>query len=281
VLIFKDTVKLNDEFPFEFKEYTLKKEDNVDDSYHYHDFCEITYVKSGKGLYMVNGSCYDLTPGDIIIFNNVEPHGWQVVDNRMEVSVITFAASLVSDPGNVFSGEYLKPFIERGSNFQNRIKATDSTTHIIKEIMDEIKTEISERESGYKNMVKADMLRILTYLIRYYQTDDDQLIERKKNLKRLEPALFYLNSHYTEAIKLEDVSKIVYMSPNYFSTYFKKATGRSLVEYVNLLRLKRVRELYLTTDRSMADLAMECGFRNISNFYRIYKKYLGELPNKS
>ena len=52
------------------------------------------------------------------------------------------------------------------------------------------------------------------------------------------------------------------------------------MEYVTLLRLKKVRELYQMTGSSMAELAMESGFQNVSNFYRMYKKYIGELPDR-
>lgn len=281
MLIFKDEMKLNREFPFQLAEYSLKRDDNTIDSYHYHDFCEITYVKDGKGKYMVGGRCYDVAPGDLIIFNNVEPHGWQVLGRKMDVMVITFAPELVSDPGNVFSGEYLKPFIERGSNFQNRIEASDRTAQVIYGIMQEIQWEIKHADIGYKDMVKADILRILTYLIRHYQLNDDSRMTQKRQIKRLEPALFYINSHYTEPVRLEEVASLTYMSPNYFSAYFKRVIGRTFMEYVTLLRLKKVQELYQMSGSSMAELAMECGFQNVSNFYRMYKKYIGELPDRT
>lgn len=280
MLIFKDERKLDPEFPFQLAEYTLRREDHTTDSCHYHDFCEITYVRRGSGRYLVNSRFYDVTPGDLIIFNNVEPHGWQVLDREMDVLVMMFAPELVSDPGNVFSGEYLKPFVERGSSFQNQIRASDEISHVIYGIMLEIQREAQSAEKGYQNMIKADILRILTYLARHYQTGDDSLIEQRRHLKRLEPALLYINAHYTEAIRLEDAASCAFMSPNYFSACFKKIIGRTFSEYVTLLRLKKVCELYQMTDRSMAELAMECGFQNISNFYRMYKKYEGELPDR-
>lgn len=145
----------------------------------------------------------------------------------------------------------------------------------------EIQEEVKHADTGYRDMIKADILRILTYLIRHYQMEDDSRIEQKRQIKRLEPALFYINSHYTEAIKLDEVAALTYMSPNYFSAYFKKVIGRTFMEYVTLLRLKKVRELYQMTGSSMAELAMESGFQNVSNFYRMYKKYIGELPDRT
>ena len=280
MLIYKEEIKLDPFFPFQLEEYHLRKENNAPDVYHYHDFCEITYIESGVGKYLVNDTCYEVRTGDIIIFNNIEPHAWQGEAGGMSVLVMTFAAELVSDPGNVFSGEYLKSFVARGSNFQNRIASTDQTATLIYRIMTEIKQELKDCEMGYRDMIKADILLILTYLTRHYQIQDDAQMEQRRQFKRITPALFYINEHYTEEMKLEEVAKTVYMSPNYFSSYFKKTIGRSFVDYVNLLRLKKVQELYRMTTKSMADLALECGFSNISNFYRMYKKHVGELPDK-
>ncbi len=281
MLIFKEDTRLDAAFPFQLNEYVLKRTDNTKDSYHYHDYCEITYVKKGRGEYLVGGRDYEVTPGDLIIFNNVEPHGWQVLDKQMEVLVITFAPQLVSNPGNVFFDDYLKPFITRGSSFQNRIDGNDPNAGVIREIMLEIQTEYEKADIGYKNMIQADILRILTYLIRHYQTQDDVRLEQKRQIKRLEPALFYIHSHFTETIRLEDVAALTYMSPNYFCAYFKKAIGKTFMEYVTLLRLKRVKQIHQMTGGSLAEIALESGFSNVSNFYRMYKKYMGELPPRS
>ena len=99
-------------------------------------------------------------------------------------------------------------------------------------------------------------------------------------MKRLEDVVYYINSHYTENLTLEEVAGRAYMSPSYFSTYFRNVTNRRFSEYVTMLRLNRVQELFLTTDRTVSSIAMECGFRNMSNFYRLYKKHVGSLPAK-
>jgi len=68
------------------------------------------------------------------------------------------------------------------------------------------------------------------------------------------------------------------MSSNYFSSYFRKVTGISFSEYVTRIRISRARELLRDTDKSVTEIAMECGFHNISNFYRLYKKHVGKPP---
>lgn len=279
MLLFKDEKELNKVFPCEVEEIVLRKEDNNSDSYHYHDFYEITYVCEGNGEYSVNGQNYHMNAKDLIIFNNTEPHGWVVNSDEMKLIVVTFSPELIADPGNVFSGEHLRPFIERGSTFKNRISSEEKMASLISQILQEIKTEYELKDEGYQSIIKADILRILTYLIRHYELREQDPVQRK-NLKKLEPVLEYINTHYSENINLEDCAGIVYMSPNYFSSFFKKTTGRTFVEYIIRLRLKYAEEMLVLTDMNIADIALECGFRNLSNFYRLYKKYKGEVPKR-
>ena len=74
-------------------------------------------------------------------------------------------------------------------------------------------------------MIKANVLRILTMLIRAYQDESksgEMLREKKNAMKRLEQAFNYIDDHYCEKITLEEVASSVYMSSNYFSSYFRK-----------------------------------------------------------
>lgn len=282
MVISKDTITLDADFPFHINEVLLKKTDNCEDSFHWHKFCEITYVQGGNGYYFVNGIQYEMKQGDLIIFNNIEPHGWMVQDEDMQVLVMIFLTDFVSE----FHSDYLKPFIERGSNFKNKVHSEDALALVIASGMDEILKEYNQKIQGYQLLIKADVLRILTFLIRYYQnavqtsSNMEDLNEKKNAMGRLEEAFRYINVHYTEKITLGEVAQSVYMSDNYFSTYFKKVTNCSFIDYITELRLKKVNELMKVTDLNMLDIAMECGFNNMSNFYRMYKKHIGELPER-
>ena len=64
-----------------------------------------------------------------------------------------------------------------------------------------------------------------------------------------------------------------------FSQYFKKVTGQNFSDYLNGLRIKKAQDMLHDTNSSVIDVAMACGFRNMSNFYRMYKKYTGTTPS--
>ncbi|MFQ9510747.1 MAG: cupin domain-containing protein, partial [Lachnospiraceae bacterium] len=167
--LIKDSIPLDKNFPFRIFKVTLPKNNNGPLYYHYHSYFEITYVEKGQGQYRVNGKEYTMESGDIIIFNNVEPHGWHLPDSDMEVMVMIFSPEFVAEKLAFFDHDYLKPFVERGSNFKNRIGKEEPLSHIIRADILEIYKEWDEKREGYPLMIKADVLRILTTLIRTSQ----------------------------------------------------------------------------------------------------------------
>ena len=77
---------------------------------------------------------------------------------------------------------------------------------------------------------------------------------------------------------MEEVAASCHMSTNYFSTYFRKAANMNFSEYVSRLRIKEARRLLRTTYLSVTEIAYECGFQNLSNFYRTYHKFFDRSP---
>ncbi len=108
-------------FEFAVYPYVAKVQENDENSFHWHRYCEITLVEKGKGRYFVNGREYCMEAGDLIIFNNTEPHGWIGTEEDMHLLVMIFQPEFVSDKLDVSGEDYLRPFAERGGNFQNRI----------------------------------------------------------------------------------------------------------------------------------------------------------------
>lgn len=279
----RDNIPLEKDFPFQISEVVLNHENSHPDTFHWHSYFEITCVQSGTGHYFVNGKEYTMDEGDIIIFNNVEPHGWKLKGDDMHLLVMVFSPEFVAEKLSVFDSEYLKPFVERGSNFRNRIGREEAVSHEIRKGIREIYTEWEEKKEGYPLMIKANILRILTILIRAYQDDSksgEMLKEKKNAMKRLEQAFVYIDDHYSEKLTLDEVAAAAFMSSTYFSSYFRKVTNISFSEYVTRLRISHARELLRDREKSVTEIALECGFHNISNFYRMYKKYVGKAPRE-
>jgi AraC-like DNA-binding protein len=90
----------------------------------------------------------------------------------------------------------------------------------------------------------------------------------------------YIHQHFKEPIRLETLAAIEHYHPVYYSSWFKKKTGRSLNRYITELRLKEAKHLLLSTGWSMTRISEELGFENSSSFTRWFGNCEGIAPQK-
>lgn len=99
--------------------------------------------------------------------------------------------------------------------------------------------------------------------------------------RRVKLVMEYLEKHYNEHITLKDVAALVNMSTSSFSRFIKIRTGRNFIDCLNDIRVSAVARLLVDEPtNSIADIAYKCGFNNISNFNRIFKRLRGFTPQQ-
>lgn len=96
--------------------------------------------------------------------------------------------------------------------------------------------------------------------------------------RRIEKAFEYMNDNYSKQVSLLEVAKLVGMPEASFSRFIKKRTGNSFIDSLNEIRLGHASRLLIDTTSTVAEIAYNCGFNNISNFNRIFKKKKGCTP---
>ena len=97
-------------------------------------------------------------------------------------------------------------------------------------------------------------------------------VETHSDSRRIQMIQQYINQNYKQDIRLGVVSQMAGMSPVAFSRFFKTRTGKSLSEYIIDVRLGYAANLLIDTNNTVADICYDCGFNNLSNFNRIFKK---------
>lgn len=91
----------------------------------------------------------------------------------------------------------------------------------------------------------------------------------------VEKAIHFIHENEDKEITVKQLADIVYLTPDHFSKIFKKALGVRPIEYIHQKRLQRVRLLLLTTNLSMADIAIKVGFSSPIYLLRIFRKHMG------
>lgn len=153
-----------------------------------------------------------------------------------------------------------------------------SFLHNIKEFMLEVDNDML----GAQSIIHATNLKICHSLIRsmlHLEHKQDKITHRLEIDKSIE----YMHSNLDQKITVESLAKTAHMSPSYYSRTFKKETGQSCISYLNQIRLERVKRLLIEGDKSITEIALDCGFNSSaylsSSFYRQYKLSPTEYQN--
>lgn len=101
--------------------------------------------------------------------------------------------------------------------------------------------------------------------------DDSRRILKVKN---------YINKYYMDEIRLATMADMAGMSPSAFSRFFKLHTGRNLIDYIIDIRLGYASRMLVDTAESISKISFECGFNNLSNFNRVFKRKKGCSPSE-
>ena len=98
--------------------------------------------------------------------------------------------------------------------------------------------------------------------------------------RRVQKVDDYLRAHYIEEITLGEMASLVGMTPVSFSRFFKLRTGTTFSNYLIKMRLGYATRMLVDTTHSIAEIAYQTGFNNLSNFNRLFKKHKHMSPNE-
>lgn len=141
--------------------------------------------------------------------------------------------------------------------------------------------QLTSAEQGFYAVM--DFLRILYELSLY---DDARVlssssfakIETFSDSRRVQKVQRYIAEHYQEDLRLGDLSEMVGMTPVSFSRFFRLRTGKTLSDYLTDIRLGFASRLLVDSTRTIAEICYACGFNNLSNFNRMFKRKKGCSP---
>jgi transcriptional regulator GlxA family with amidase domain len=100
------------------------------------------------------------------------------------------------------------------------------------------------------------------------------------NSRRIESTFEYMNQHFQNVITLADVARLANMSEVSFSRFFKQRTGNTFIDSLTEIRLGHASRMLIDTTHSVSEIAYRCGFNNMSNFNRIFRKKKGCTPKE-
>ena len=245
---------------------------------HYHSDYEINLVMDTYGTRTVGDSEEEFNTLDLIMIGPNIPQAWkgEVVEGN-HVVTIQFSDKLLNFPilGKRLFSSIKQLLIEsqHGISFSEQIQLLMKDKILKLTKMQGFHTVLEFFSILYELSI-ADR-RIL--VSNQYDTKDTV---RTSKSRRIAKVCEYIDKNIEEPIGLGDVAQLVSMSESAFSHFFKKKTNCTFIDYVTNLRIARACQLLSETTYTVAEICYTCGFNNLSNFIRIFKKKKGSTPQE-
>jgi len=256
---------------------------------HFHDYFQIWYIPKGEFIHTVHGHPYHIGKGDLFI---IPPNTLHSIDvpSELEIEIIgcEFMPSFINEGFSsmpeepfCFDTAYLEHFLQTDNHAQYQISLDSVTEDRIRSLLLEMLHEYERRSPFFETMLKANLLLILSILIRQVNgrvvKAGFEKLEKYKDI--MSRAVEYIHNNYHEDIKLEEVSALSNLSRSTFCSLFKEWTGKTFNRYLTDIRISNAKILLKQREFSVTDVCYATGFNELSYFCRIFKKYTGLSPN--
>lgn len=276
----KEVIALDPEFPLKIFPAPGCGRENF--FLHTHDCLEINLVAQGEGIYWIGNKQYNISQGDLVIINNREHH-IAVNGGNLLLKVLVFDPDMVWQNNNTLDYKYLQTFYEWKLGFPPCFSASHPLTEAITSVFSRIEREIAEQQEGCRLLVKALLLEILSLIYRAFAQSDhtSQRVQKfRREYARIEKSLLYLDNRYRESVRLHELAGLVHLTPSYYSKLFHEVTGMTVPVYVSQKRLRHACLLLKTSEKNISEIALECGFNDVSSFNRLFRRTFALSPSE-
>ncbi len=239
---------------------------------HFHNEYELIFVTKGRAKVTAGDACYIASENHLILISNLEQHSVQNLDKVYERYCVTLdVATADRYLGYTRLLSLLKNRPEGFSHVLDTSPFQDAAMRIFQNIV-----RYHETSDFTNELIVACVTELLALICRHCP-DRFSLLPSAAEEKILKVQQ-YIDRHFGEPLKIDDLAKQFFISNCYLSHKFKELTGLSPKQYLSSVRLKNASVLLLNSDRSVSEIAEAVGFPDHSNFIKSFKKIYHVLP---
>ena len=262
--------------------YSIRRDSSFGSLWHYHPELELHYLIRGEGVRFIGDNISNFSDGEILLLGENLPHKWHcrkgspedISQYGVEAMVLHFSSNFMGKDMLLLPEARLLPLL-----FEKAKKGMV----IINETRDKLIPLIeaaSKAENLDRLIALLSILKILSETKDYFQITREQSFYKsdKYETERLNVVCNYTLANFSEPITLEKIAAISNLTTTSFCRYFKLMTKKTYYDFLTEIRISHACAFLIEDKISIEQIADKCGFYNISNFYRQFKKVIGVTP---
>ncbi len=248
---------------------------------HYHEEFELNFIKNGKGVKRIIGDhVEEIGEYELVLIGPNLQHAWFTHKCKShEITEIT-----IQFHKDLFDEKFLRrnqlSFIRTmlGNSLRGILFSFETASLLSSRIM-----RLSKK-SGFESVLELMSILHELSISRHSRMLSNSTFNNMENFsynsRRIERVMEYLNENFHNPISLTEIARLTNMAESAFSRFFKTRTGMTFIDSLTEIRLGHASRMLIDTTQSVSEIAYECGFNNISNFNRIFKKKKGCTPKE-
>jgi len=240
---------------------------------HQHPEIQLTLIKESNGTLVAGDYVGPFHTGDVFVIGGNQAHVFRNEEKFFKKNSKAVAITVFFD-GTTFGENFW--LLEEMKSLQQFLKNSSGGFRITgrkKKLLAEKLVSITNAKGIDRLIIFLEILKVLGSR-KEMQPLTKPVIQR--NIKsydgnRLNKVIEFTFKEFQRPITLKEVSSLANLTPEAFCKYFKTRTRKTYINFLNEIRVNHACRL-LTEDRTIADICYDCGFMNLSNFNRIFKK---------
>ena len=264
------------EHSFSFNNVSLAPSEQI--GLHRQPLWELSYIVTGSGMRLIGDMTEPFQCGEVVMIPPEIPHCWIFNNNDTDANgqisniTITFTNEFLDNCSFVFPE--LRRYIEQLKDIRGAVKFDKRNAGFIASIM---KVMCGQNDVGrLSSMIR--LLSIISITDKAHIVGAYNVMDKKQ--ERLNMVHTYVICNATRNISLDDVVRYVGMNRSAFCVFFKQATGKTFVTYLNEYRIELACQLLKQKNMSVSEICYHVGFTNIPYFNRTFKRMKGCSPTK-
>jgi AraC-like DNA-binding protein len=251
--------------------------------WHFHPEYELVLVTESTGKRFIGDAISEFKPGDLALIGPYLPHHYRNDPKYYEKKSKRKARSIVVHFREDSFGEHFfkLPETEKIQELLTRSYKGMDIKGKTNQIISKKLFELVEAKSMNRWMLLLEILHILS------DSSDLKFIcnevirgQNATETNRMNRVIDFVIKNFNREISLSEAAGEAHMAENSFSRYFSRRTRKSFTSFVNEVRLNHASRLIAETNKSITEISLDCGFNNLSNFNRQFRKLYKNSPNK-
>lgn len=248
--------------------------------FHIHDFYEIYLSLTGDSNIFVNDKIYNMSKGDLFIFNSSDLHKILVPPKmNYERYVIEFVPAFIENFSTKHS-DLLEFYNDRPPKFTHQMHLDEKHLELFITYFEQAIYYYNNPSYGSDVHIKIALAELLLMINELYRTTNTiSNYVSNKDYHKIKPIINYINQNLTGDLTLQNLSSQFFISKQQLCFVFKKVTGFSVNEFIIHKRIMQAKEL-LKENFSVSQVGEMVGYYNLSHFIRTFKKMVGVSPKR-